>query len=272
MKLRASLAAVVALVLVVVVAPEATGKGGTPISCGMTAMTNAVLLQDLTCAGDGIVVGAAGITIDLNGHTIRGDDDADSGVDASGGFANVTVKNGVLRNFGRAVDAIGDHFSVSTVVATGNGVGLWVVGNSASVSSSNASGNSGLGLNLGGDGASAKSVIASGNLNVGVQAGGNGLKLTSVTASGNGDFGIHAGGDSVSITKSTVIGNGQAGITILGEAAKLTGNRIEGNGFASHDGNGPGIDVDSAAIPPTGGKNTAHGNDDPLECNPTYLC
>ncbi len=272
MKLRASLAALVALVLIVVVAPEATGKGGTPISCGMTAMTNAVLLQDLTCGGDGVVVGAAGITIDLNGHTIRGDDDADVGVDASGGFANVTVKNGVLRNFGRGVDAFGDHFAVSDVVATGNGVGLWVVGNSASVSSSNVSGNSGFGLHLGGDGASAKSVVASGNINVGVDAGGNGLKLTSVTASGNGDDGIHAGGDSVSITKSTVISNGQSGISILGEAAKLTGNRIEGNGFATHDSNGLGIDVDSAAIPPTGGKNTARGNDDDAECNPTYLC
>ena len=93
-----------------------------------------------------------------------------------------------------------------------------------------------------------------------------------MTASGNGDIGITGGGDSFSITKSTVIGNGQAGITILGEAAKLTGNRIEGNGFASHDSNGLGIDVDSAAIPPTGGKNTARGNDDPAECNPTYLC
>ena len=52
MRLRASLAGVVALVLVVVVAPEATGGGGTPInSCGQTVTTSAVLTQDLVCAG-----------------------------------------------------------------------------------------------------------------------------------------------------------------------------------------------------------------------------
>jgi hypothetical protein len=274
MKRRIGLAAVVVVVLIVVVAPEATGKGGAPISCGMTALTNAVLLQDLSCAGPGVVVGAAGITIDLNGHTLRGDDGLDPGVDATGGFANVTVKDGVLQNFGRGVNGggSGDRLVVSNVVATGNAVGLWVVGTSASVSSSNVSGNSAFGLELGGNGASARSVIAAGNGNVGVEADGSGVRLTSVTASGNGDVGISAGGDSLSITRSTAIGNGLDGIAVLGEAANVSGNRVEGNGFASHDSSGLGIRVDSAAVPPTGRKNTARGNDDPTQCNPSYLC
>ena len=54
MRLPASLAGVVALVLVVVVAPEATGGGGTPItSCGQTVTTSAVLTQNLICTGFG---------------------------------------------------------------------------------------------------------------------------------------------------------------------------------------------------------------------------
>ena len=91
MKRRAGWAAVVAFVLVVVVAPEATGKGGTPIvSCGQVVTTNAVLTLNLPCTGDGIVVGAPGITVDLNGHRLMGDGGAgDYGVDV-GSFASVT--------------------------------------------------------------------------------------------------------------------------------------------------------------------------------------
>jgi hypothetical protein len=81
MRLWVVVAAIVALVLVlvVVVAPEASGKGGTPItSCGQVVTTNAVLTLDLVCTGNGIVVGASGITIDLKGFTIRGDGDSTS--------------------------------------------------------------------------------------------------------------------------------------------------------------------------------------------------
>ena len=123
MRLRSSLAAVVALVLVVVVAPEATGKGGTPITaCGQVVTTNALLTQDLVCTGDGIVVGASGITIDLKGFTIRGDRDVgDYGIDDSAGFDNITIMNGMIRNFYLGVDADGaaDSVSVSSLVANG---------------------------------------------------------------------------------------------------------------------------------------------------------
>jgi nitrous oxidase accessory protein NosD len=41
--------------------------------CGQTVTTDAQLTVDLTCpAGDGIVVGADGITVDLAGHTVTG--------------------------------------------------------------------------------------------------------------------------------------------------------------------------------------------------------
>ena len=54
--------------LIVVVAPEATGKGGTLITtCGQTVTTSAVLTQDLVCTVSGVIVGASGITIDLKG-------------------------------------------------------------------------------------------------------------------------------------------------------------------------------------------------------------
>jgi hypothetical protein len=71
----------------------------TPITaCAQTVTTNAVLMQDLVCSGDGIVIGASGITIDLKGFTVRGDrGSVEYGINAFLGYDDVTVKNGVLR-------------------------------------------------------------------------------------------------------------------------------------------------------------------------------
>src|SRR2546423_11409696 len=47
---------------------------GTPAwaspSCGSTLTTNTTLTADLVCAGDGLIIGADGITLNLGGHTI----------------------------------------------------------------------------------------------------------------------------------------------------------------------------------------------------------
>src|SRR4029077_17228172 len=102
MKLRASLAAVLVLVLVTV-APQANGGGGTSITtCGQTVTTSAVLTQDLVCPGSsGVIVGAWGNTMDLKRFTLRGDEsDSDYGIDNKvGGFDGLPVKNGVIVNF-----------------------------------------------------------------------------------------------------------------------------------------------------------------------------
>jgi hypothetical protein len=273
MKLRASLAAVVALVLVAV-APEANGKGGTLInSCGQTVTTNAILFQDLVCHGSGIVVGAPGIKIDLNGNRLRGDGDlGDYGVEI-GAYGSVTVTNGALRNFDVGVFATSaDQVSVSKVIASGNRVGALLVGDSASVSSSTLSGNTESDLNIPGNRASVTSVIADGNPVYGITVEGNGSKVTSVSASGNGYIGIHVTGNSASVKASTAVSNDNWGILIEGDAVQLTGNRAEANGLAVHDLNGLGIWVVFTALPPSGKKNIGRGNDDPGECNPAYLC
>src|SRR5262245_20471317 len=124
---RFVLVALAALVLVVV-APEASGGGGTAIAtCGQVVPTNAYLIQDLYCPGsDGVVVGASGITIDLKGFTLRGDRArALNGINDIAGYDRVTVKNGMVRNFstgvlGGLIGIDADNFTVSNLVATGN--------------------------------------------------------------------------------------------------------------------------------------------------------
>lgn len=236
MRLRASLAAVVVLVLVVVVAPQATGGGGTPVTaCGQTVTTNAFLTQDLYCPGsDGVVVGAPGITIDLKGFRLRGDNAGTTTGVLNPGFESVTVKNGVVRSFdiGVSVWPAADGFTVADVLVSGAYTGVSVAGDSASL----------------------KSVTASGNGFYGIYVLGNKATIKSSTASGNQEGGIYLAGDSPAIKNNRAEANG----FVVGSTSPS-------------DQAGLGIYAIAFSTPPVG-KNTARGNDDPAECSPTYLC
>jgi parallel beta-helix repeat protein len=83
------------------------------VSCGDTITADTTLDSDLVdCPDNGIVIGADDITLDLNGHTIDGDGElredcpedqiCDDGVVAVD-HANVTVRNGSLREFALGV-------------------------------------------------------------------------------------------------------------------------------------------------------------------------
>ena len=60
--------------------------------CGATIVSDLVLDEDLTCVGTALVIGADGITLDLNGRTISGSGTGE-GVLVSG-RSGLTVKNG----------------------------------------------------------------------------------------------------------------------------------------------------------------------------------
>ena len=68
-------AAVCAVVFVGVVSADGGVAGANlTLSCGARITTNTTLHADLVnCTGDGIVIGVAGVTLDLNGHRIDGD-------------------------------------------------------------------------------------------------------------------------------------------------------------------------------------------------------
>jgi parallel beta-helix repeat protein len=60
-------------------------------------MNDLKLEEDLTCAGDGLIVGADGITVDLNGHTVAGSG-AGLGITVRG-RRGVVVAGGTIRGF-----------------------------------------------------------------------------------------------------------------------------------------------------------------------------
>jgi parallel beta-helix repeat protein len=72
------------------------------IACGQVVRTSVTITNSLAgCAGDGLVIGASGITVDLNGNTIQG-----SGLGVgilNNGHSDVTIRNGAILNFDHGV-------------------------------------------------------------------------------------------------------------------------------------------------------------------------
>jgi large repetitive protein len=83
------------------------------VSCGATITADTTLDSDLVdCPNNGIVIGANKLTLDLNGHTIDGDDElvepcpenefCDFGI-ANEGHNGITITGGTVREFGTGV-------------------------------------------------------------------------------------------------------------------------------------------------------------------------
>jgi Right handed beta helix region len=73
----------------------------TGLACGTVVTQDTRLSADMDCeSGSVLVIGAAGITVDLAGHSLRGGDPLGAGwlgIDNTGGHEGVTVKNGTVR-------------------------------------------------------------------------------------------------------------------------------------------------------------------------------
>ncbi len=71
------------------------------VTCGEVITHNTHLKNDLlNCPGDGLVIGASNITLNLGGHTIDGVNSATAdGINNKGGFDNVKVEHGTVQQF-----------------------------------------------------------------------------------------------------------------------------------------------------------------------------
>ncbi|HEV2713522.1 MAG TPA: right-handed parallel beta-helix repeat-containing protein [Gaiellaceae bacterium] len=98
-----AIAATLVLSAVVGAAQPAAGSPSANVSCGQTLTASTTLQNDLVdCPGNGLLVGADNITIDLNGHTIDGANVRKAGTGAivtKGRHANVTISNGTITDF-----------------------------------------------------------------------------------------------------------------------------------------------------------------------------
>ncbi len=74
---------------------------------GDTLTANTKLDGNLSGSGTGLIVGADGITIDLGGYTLTQTAGAGWGIDNTGGYDDVTIRNGSIVGFDEGVRAIG---------------------------------------------------------------------------------------------------------------------------------------------------------------------
>src|SRR6266566_8734906 len=71
------------------------------VTCGQVITHNTHVKNDLlNCPGDGLVIGASNIRLDLGGHTIDGVNSATAdGINNTGGFDNVKIEHGTVQQF-----------------------------------------------------------------------------------------------------------------------------------------------------------------------------
>lgn len=104
-----------------------TVSAAAPLRCGDTVTADVVLTRSLTCAGDGLRVAAEGVTIDLDGHRLRGAGTG-TGTGISVGAPRVTITGGRIEGFGIGVLNIGaDQTRLDRVTLTANGHGVRAV-------------------------------------------------------------------------------------------------------------------------------------------------
>jgi parallel beta-helix repeat protein len=83
-----------------VAGPAQAAPSSTVVTCGQTVTASTRLANNLVnCPGDGLVIGADHVTLDLAGHSIRGVNAPGSEGIADDGHGRVTVKNGTIANF-----------------------------------------------------------------------------------------------------------------------------------------------------------------------------
>jgi para-nitrobenzyl esterase len=93
--------------------------------CGVTIIDDVKLDHDVSCPGDGLRVGADGVRIDLNGHTIAGSGGG-VGIGVTGRH-NVSIVGGTVNNFEagvRLVDSTGVVIKRNTFQENNDGVDL----------------------------------------------------------------------------------------------------------------------------------------------------
>lgn len=140
---------------------QATAEGFTVAHCGQVLTSSIFLVNDLRdCPGDGLVIGAAGITVDLNGRSLRGIG-LGSGV-RNDGYQGVTISNGLIEEFDYGVslhNAAGN--TITGVTARLNQeAGIWLENGSGNVVQQNSLAQNSYGIVLHG----AQQTLLTGNL------------------------------------------------------------------------------------------------------------
>ena len=219
------------------------------IACGQVITENTTLDSDVgPCPGDGIVIGASGITLDLARHRVLGTGTS-VGILAFG-HSDVRIANGTVAGFAGGVRVLfGTGVTIEDLVVRDNGTDGIVLGSNFNneVRRNVIAGNGAAGISTGASGGNViESNVISRNTGPGVHLGSrsghfaSGLNTVSRNAiSENGGDGVLLGGFGVTHTQilgNSISNNGRNGVLVSisrGSAAQccdlIQGNVVRGN-------------------------------------------
>jgi hypothetical protein len=270
--------------------------GAAPCSCGDTVLDSRVLtsLDDpvvqADCPGDGLVIGANGVTLDLNGNMIRGTGGG-TGVTISPGVSGAVVRGGRVARFGTGVLAtsttgttvvfvevrnnqtglhlVGSSNTVDSVTAELNGTGIVVLGDDATITRSRAVKGGGDGIRVMGAGAWVERNVVQRNTGIGLQVDGTGALVERNPIASNGSNGLVVSGTGHTVSRNTLKLNGGNGIATGATGSTFDRNTTDRNG-------GTGI-VDSTSGGGTAGTASVYTrnrceNDAGGDSSPAGLC
>ena len=259
-------------VVVALVAPMAPATAAARAHCGMTVRSDITLHRNLrNCPGDGLVVRAHNITVNLNGHSIDGRGKrASAGVRVTG-YNGVVVKRGVILQFGRGVwlvradngrilrNSIRSSFDEG-IFTNESSSGTLIRGNRISGSGTRSGATWADGIDARGDGVRIRANIANYSRDDGIDANGNRVVVAGNRVNGNGEDGIDVDGHGILIHANTATRNGDDGIGIGsgGDRVLISSNAANVNrdlGIQPR----PGTATD-------GGRNRAARNGDSRQC------
>lgn len=182
------------------------------------------LTSDLDSPSTGIEIVVGGVSLDLNGFSVRCDacQPGSRGIDGAA-QDRIKVENGAVRDFPGIGLNLGSYSIVRELSVSGGGDHGVVVAAASILTDVSSSLNSGTGIQLG-DGCTLTSATARGNGIDGVIAA-NGASLSSVTASSNTGAGIRADRGS-SIIASAADSNTGVGFVLVGAALSGSASRL----------------------------------------------
>ena len=219
------------------------------IHCGEVVTHDITLDHDLTgCTGDGLVAGADGVTVNLNGHLIEGTGpgngsdviygDTGDGVDNAAGYRGVTIENGEIRKFDTGVKLYeADSNRVTRLDSHGNLVGIIAVESSDNRIEANDAHQDGFGLYLvesGGNRVSGNTLDANTFGLYLVESSGNTIWRNSSRGSGILGFEVTEGSDGNVVMDNTILVSNGPGLLM----SVSVGNSVEGNVIRDHRGGG----------------------------------
>jgi parallel beta-helix repeat protein len=252
-------------VLAIALPGGVTAHAQDTISCGDTITVSTTLTQDLFCGpGDGLVIGADDVVLDLGGHTITGPGAYGVGAEAGVRVARksgVTVTKGSITGYAEAVvldqstDAV-----VSKLEAFANDRGINVGGGGGHLIEKNHlhdNGRDAVRLAVTSDNIVAKNTVTDNVFGIGVADFSDDNLVEKNVATGNRDFGVaaYSGATGTVISKNVVSATSVDGIQVTSDAVDTVVDRNE-----AFDNGDDGIDVDNATT--TVSRNTATGNGD----------